>query len=186
MSFQLNTIADLYRHSPQSRDVPKAVVALGSNLPAFQGHIECRPEDNLMAVLPALQLLSSLPVLMSDIIMTDPVDCPPGSPLFANAVAVICPDVSVTPLQLLAELQAIETRFGRQRKGVRNEARVVDLDIISFGDYRIESAQLTLPHPRAMQRLFVLEPLLQIWPDFCFPGQRQSVKELVRILRQGA
>ncbi|MDP2380698.1 MAG: 2-amino-4-hydroxy-6-hydroxymethyldihydropteridine diphosphokinase, partial [Pseudohongiella sp.] len=121
-----------------------------------------------------------------DIIMTEPVDCPPGSPPFANAVAVICPDVSVSPLQLLVELQAIESRFGRQRKGVHNEARVVDLDIISFGDYRIESAQLTLPHPRAVQRLFVLEPLLQIWPDFCFPGERQSVKELVRILRQGA
>lgn len=186
MSTQLNTIADLYRHSPHVRAVPKAVIALGSNLPAAHGHMGRVPADNVRAVLPALQLLSTAPLVVSDIIMTKPIDCPPGSPMFANAVVVICPHTSLGPRALLAELQAIETRFGRQRNGVRNEARVVDLDIISVGDQLIDTAELTLPHPRARQRLFVLEPLCQVWPDFCFPADIQPVQELVRILRQGA
>ncbi|TFH75155.1 2-amino-4-hydroxy-6-hydroxymethyldihydropteridine diphosphokinase [Gammaproteobacteria bacterium LSUCC0112] len=186
MSTQLNTIADLYRHSPQARAVPKAVIALGSNLPGARGIMGSAPGDNVRAVLPSLQLLSTAPLLASDIIITDPVDCPPGSPMFANAVVVICPHTSLSPQGLLAELQGIEARFGRQRKGVRNEARVVDLDIISFGEHLIDSTALTLPHPRARQRLFVLEPLCQVWPDFCFPGDSRSVQELVRILRQGA
>lgn len=182
MSILLSTIADLFRHSPQLQVVPLAIVALGSNLSSSHG----RPEDTLRAVLPALQLLSAHPVVMSAILITEPVDCPPGSPVFANAVSVFCPRENSSPHSLLTDLQAIETHFGRLRKGIRNEARVVDLDLISFGNHRIETGQLTLPHPRAKQRLFVLEPLLQIWPDFSFPGDARSVQELVRILRQSA
>jgi 2-amino-4-hydroxy-6-hydroxymethyldihydropteridine diphosphokinase len=182
MSILLSTIADLYAHSPQLRGMPLAVVALGANLASEYG----RPEDTVRAVLPALQLLSAHPVLMSQIMITEPVDCPPGSPAFANAVSVLSPRENVSPHGLLTELQAIETRVGRSRKGIRNEARIVDLDLISFGSHRIKSDTLALPHPRATQRLFVLEPLLQIWPDFIFPGDTITVRELVRILREGA
>jgi len=182
MSILMSTIADLYAHSPQVRGAPLAVVALGSNLASVYG----RPEDVLRAMLPELELLSAHPVLMSHIMITEPVDCPPGSPAFANAVSVFCPREKSSPHSLLTELQGIETRCGRLRKGIRNEARIVDLDLISFGSHRIESDNLTLPHPRARQRLFVLEPLLQIWPDFRFPGDTVTVRELVRILREGA
>jgi 2-amino-4-hydroxy-6-hydroxymethyldihydropteridine diphosphokinase len=89
-------------------------------------------------------------------------------------------------VELLLALQGVETFFGRSRKGIRNEARIIDLDLISFGEQRMESEQLILPHPRATQRLFVLQPLLQIWPDFIFPGDSLSVKEHIRILQSGA
>ena len=183
MRILLNTIADLYRHSPHLRVVPLAVIALGSNLSGPNGS---SPHDNLTAVMPALQLLSSSPLLVSDTVVSEPVDCPPGSPHFANAVAVLCPENGVSPVELLLALQGIETSFGRSRKGVRNEARIIDLDLISYGEQRIESERLILPHPRATQRLFVLQPLLQIWPDFIFPGDSLSVKEHIRILQRGA
>jgi 2-amino-4-hydroxy-6-hydroxymethyldihydropteridine diphosphokinase len=182
MSILLNTIADLYRHSPHLRVVPLAVIALGSNLSGPNGS----PQDNLKAVLPALQLLSTSPLLVSDTVVTEPVDCPPGSPPFANAVAVLCPENGVSPVELLLALQSVETSFGRSRKGVRNEARIIDLDLISFGEQRIESERLILPHPRATQRLFVLQPLLQIWPDFIFPRDSLTVKEHISILLRGA
>jgi 2-amino-4-hydroxy-6-hydroxymethyldihydropteridine diphosphokinase len=182
MSILLNTIADLYRHSPHLQVVPLAVIALGSNLSGPSGS----PHDNLEAALPALQLLSCSPLLVSDTVVTEPVDCPPGSPPFANAVAVLCPENGASPMELLLALQGIETSFGRSRKGIRNEARIIDLDLISFGEQRVESERLILPHPRATQRLFVLQPLLQIWPDFIFPGDSLSVKEHIRILQSGA
>jgi 2-amino-4-hydroxy-6-hydroxymethyldihydropteridine diphosphokinase len=101
-------------------------------------------------------------------------------------VAILCPENGVSPGELLLALQGIETSFGRSRKGVRNESRIIDLDLISFGEQRIESERLILPHPRATQRLFVLQPLLQIWPDYIFPRDSLSVQEHISILQRGA
>jgi 2-amino-4-hydroxy-6-hydroxymethyldihydropteridine diphosphokinase len=72
------------------------------------------------------------------------------------------------PFSLLHKLQAIENKFGRVRTGVRNEARTLDLDLLSFDEQEIATAVLSLPHPRAHERRFVLEPWIAVagtqWP----------------------
>jgi 2-amino-4-hydroxy-6-hydroxymethyldihydropteridine diphosphokinase len=99
-------------------------------------------------------------VRVSEIFETDAVDAPAGSPAFLNAVVV--GHTSSTALALLAELQAIEARLGRRRRGVRNEPRVIDLDLILYGATRMRTRELTLPHPRAHLREFVLAPLASV------------------------
>ncbi|MDO8907715.1 MAG: 2-amino-4-hydroxy-6-hydroxymethyldihydropteridine diphosphokinase [Pseudohongiella sp.] len=176
---EISSIDDLFRHSPSLRTSALAVVALGANLPgAFGG-----PADMLRAAIPALQTLSESPVLVSGIVETEPEDCPPGSPRFANAVAVLKPRMDLTAVGFLVMLQKLETEFGRQRGGVRNAARVLDLDLISFGDQCIDTEFLTLPHPRARQRLFVMQPLASVWPAFRFPGDPATAAEHLLMLK---
>ena len=93
-------IQQLFAHQPGLQASSLAVIGLGANLPSEAGE----PADTLRAVVPELQKLSSTPLLMSAIIETEPDDCPPGSPRFANAVAVICPQAGLTPLLLLDAL----------------------------------------------------------------------------------
>jgi 2-amino-4-hydroxy-6-hydroxymethyldihydropteridine diphosphokinase len=176
---EIRSIDDLFRYSPALKAAPLAIVALGANLPGTFGE----PADMLRAAIPALQSLSESPVLVSAIVETEPVDCPPGSPRFANAVAVLKPLAGLSAVSFLEELQNLETGFGRTRKGMRNEARVLDLDLISFGDQCIETEFLTLPHPRARQRLFVMQPLASIWPSFCFPGEAITAAEHLLMIK---
>lgn len=164
MSCQLNTIAELVaRFSPQGLSEERlAIVSLGANLPSRFGPARI----TLALAAEQLSALSAWPLVLSPVIETEPVDCPPGSPPFCNAVAVLDPGEAKTPEQFLGELQAIETAFGRTRSGQINEARVLDLDLISYGDQQRNTPALTLPHPRAAQRNFVLQPLAVIWPNF--------------------
>ena len=123
------------------------IVALGSNL-----------GDSVQLVLRAmdrLQILSAGPVLKSSLRQTAPVDCPPGSPHFINAVAALVAQAGETPESLLARLQEIEREFGRERKEIVNEPRPLDLDLIAFGKETRSNRRLVLPHPRAHLRRFV-------------------------------
>jgi 2-amino-4-hydroxy-6-hydroxymethyldihydropteridine diphosphokinase len=129
-----------------------------------------------------LQELSDQPLVRSSIYETDPVDCPPGSPHFSNAVVALRPRPGETPESLLIKLQALESEFGRGRKQVHNEPRPLDLDLIAFGSEIRNTPGLILPHPRAHLRRFVLEPLSEIAPDFVLPGQFSTAKELLRML----
>jgi len=118
--------------------------------------------------------------LKSSLFETTPVDCPPGSPPFINAIVALHPRQAETPESLLGKLQMIEKEFGRQPKTILNEPRPLDLDLIAFGSARRSTNRLTLPHPRAHLRRFVLEPLAEIAPDFILPGQRKNVGQLLR------
>jgi len=129
-----------------------------------------------------LRTLSTEPVLRSSLWQTTPVDCPPDSPLFVNAVVGLAPFVGETPESLLAKLQSIEREFGRQPKRVHNEARPIDLDLITFGNETRATRDLVLPHPRAHLRRFVLEPLNEIAPDLILLGQTRPVNELLNAL----
>src|SRR5690606_26018945 len=147
MSSPSSITADFFSHISQLFDCQSgltpsslAVIGLGANLPSDAGE----PAQTLRAVLPGLQSLSSTPLVMSEIIETEPDDCPAGSPRFANAVAVICPLPELEPQQLLEALQSLEAEFGRRRKGIRNEARPLDLDLISYGDQQIQTDTLIL------------------------------------------
>lgn len=127
-----------------------------------------------------LRLLSRDGVLFeSSLWQTTPVDCPPDSPLFVNAVVGFLPRDDETPESLLPKLQALEREFGRRQKKVLNEARPLDADLIAFADETRNTPQLILPHPRAHRRRFVLEPLSEIAPDLVLPGQSKTVMQLL-------
>ncbi len=83
---------------------------------------------------------------------------------------------------MLEKLQALEKEFGRQPKKVLNESRPLDLDLITFGHATRDTPRLILPHPRAQQRRFVLEPLSEIAPVLILPGQSKTVMQLLRDL----
>jgi 2-amino-4-hydroxy-6-hydroxymethyldihydropteridine diphosphokinase len=135
-----------------------AFIALGANLPHGSEH----PATTLHAVIPHLQKLSKLPLQVSPFYASEPKDCPPGSPVYSNAVVALMPQVDETAESLLEKLQQLEQQFGRVRSGIVNEARTLDLDLLSFRDEIRNTPFLILPHPRAHQRRFVLEPWLAI------------------------
>lgn len=146
-------------------------IALGSNLGSSV--------DLIQQAFTRLQKFSSRPLLKSSLWQTTPVDCPPGSPLFVNAIAGLVPFPDETPESLLEKLQQLEKEFGRQPKKNLNEARPLDLDLIAFGNKIRHSEKLILPHPRAHERHFVLQPLSEIAPDLILPGEVRSVKQLL-------
>lgn len=111
-----------------------------------------------------------------------PVDCPPGSPAFVNAVVAFHPCADETPETLLLRLLALERRFGRPPKQVHNEPRPLDLDLILFGNEVRASEGLILPHPRAHLRRFVLQPMAEIAPALQIPGLSATVGELLAAL----
>ncbi len=117
-----------------------------------------------------LEALSAAPLRRSSLWRSAPVDCPPGSPWFVNAAVALTPRPGETPESLLDKLQALERAFGRRPKQVRNEPRPLDLDLIAFDAEQRATPRLTLPHPRAAVRRFVLAPLAEIAPDFQPPG----------------
>lgn len=135
-----------------------AFVALGANLPTDEG----APEDTLRRAIAALIPLSKHLPVISGFYESDPKDCPPGSPLYVNAVVALMPKDDEDPLSLLHKLQQIEDKHGRVRSGVRNEARTLDLDLLTFGVAECDTPELTLPHPRAHERRFVLQPWMEI------------------------
>jgi 2-amino-4-hydroxy-6-hydroxymethyldihydropteridine diphosphokinase len=148
-----------------------AIVALGSNL-----------GDSRQIILEAmarLQTFSGEPILKSSLWQTSPVDCPPGSPVFVNAIVGLVPRAKETPESLLKKLRAAEIKFGRKPKKIPNEPRPLDLDLIVFGDEKCHSPELILPHPRAHLRRFVLQPLSEIARDLVLPGQTKSVLDLL-------
>jgi len=155
------------------KDSPQpAFVALGSNIGDSV--------SNIRRAMARLQTLSEKPLLKSSLWQTTPLDCPPDSPLFVNGVVRLVPNSNETPESLLRKLQAIEKEFGRMPKKVLNEPRSLDLDLIAFGNETRAAKDLILPHPRAHQRRFVLQPLSEIAPDFIFPGQTATVSELLK------
>lgn len=152
-----------------------AYIALGSNL-GDSDHI-------LASVFPRLQALSMTPLTASRLFRTKPVNCPPGSRDFLNGVVALAPMRGETAESLLGKLQDLEKEFGRKPKEVPNEPRPLDLDLIAFGDETRASDKLTLPHPRAKEREFVLRPLAEIAPDLVLPGETKTVSQLLDGLR---
>jgi 2-amino-4-hydroxy-6-hydroxymethyldihydropteridine diphosphokinase len=154
-------------HLPSS----PAIVALGSNLGDSR--------QMIVAALARLEKFSNRPIFKSSLWQTPPVDCPPGSPPFINAVAAWVPFADETPESLLKKLRRLENKFGRTQKKVLNEPRTLDLDLIAFGAEMRNTPELVLPHPRAHLRRFVLQPLSEIAPDLILLGQSRTVAQLL-------
>jgi 2-amino-4-hydroxy-6-hydroxymethyldihydropteridine diphosphokinase len=152
-----------------------AFIALGSNLG--------KSREIVSDAFERLQQLSVEPLRKSSLWQSSPVDCPPGSPPFVNAAVALTPLEGETPETLLEKLQQLEKEFGRQPKKILNEPRPLDLDLIAFGNETRASEKLTLPHPRAHERRFVLQPLSEIEPDLILPGQKKTVRQLLDSLQ---
>lgn len=136
-----------------------AFVGLGANL----GDAASTLRETLaqLARLPDTRLRAA-----SSLYCTAPLDA--TGPDYINAVAWL--DTGLTPIDLLAQLQALEQRAGRERP-YRNAPRTLDLDLLLHGDAVRNDPVLTLPHPRMHQRAFVLVPLAELCPDLQVPGQ---------------
>jgi 2-amino-4-hydroxy-6-hydroxymethyldihydropteridine diphosphokinase len=117
-------------------------------------------------------------------IETEPDNCPPGSPSFLNTVAeIMVESMEFPPLNLLGALEDFEIERGRSPIRERNSPRPLDLDIIYYGNYEYDQMGLIIPHCRAHQRRFVLEPLAGLHPDLVLPGQTKTVQELLAGLK---
>ncbi len=149
-------------------------IALGSNLGDSR--------QILARAIARLEEFSDEPLRKSSFWETSPVDCPPGSRPFINAVVGLKPRSTETPESLLQKLQAMEKEFGRRPKSILNEPRPLDLDLLAFGSEIRSTPLLTLPHPRAHQRRFVLAPLNEIAPNLVLPRQTQTVAQLLPAL----
>ncbi|MFD5278419.1 2-amino-4-hydroxy-6-hydroxymethyldihydropteridine diphosphokinase [Pseudarthrobacter sp. NPDC058362] len=143
----------------------KAVLALGSNLGERNDTLTGAVAD--LVDPPEVRLLAVSPV-----VQTKAVGGPPGQPDFLNMVVTV--ETSLTPLELLAHCQAVENKHHRVRE-VHWGPRTLDVDIVTYGDITSDDPVLTLPHPRAAGRAFVLYPWSLIEPAATLNGERISV-----------
>jgi len=150
----------------------RVFVGLGANL-----------GDAVHSVRAALLELGELPqtslVGASSLYRSAPLDA--EGPDFVNAVAEL--RTELVPEQLLAQLQALEQRFGRQRTH-HHAPRTLDLDLLFFGERRIALPALSVPHPRLHERAFVLAPLAELAPGWPCPAGLTVVQSLARLVGQ--
>lgn len=149
-----------------------AYVALGANLGDAVAAL--RDAALALAVLPHTQLRQCSSLYRTAPQDTDahgqPVTAP--GPDYLNAVVAL--DTNLSALDLLDALQHIEQQAGRERP-YRNAPRTLDLDLLLYGDERMDTARLTVPHPRMAQRAFVMLPLAEVAPDLVTAAQRTAV-----------
>jgi 2-amino-4-hydroxy-6-hydroxymethyldihydropteridine diphosphokinase len=159
----------------EMRPIRRCVVSLGSN-----------KGDRMAKLQGALSSLGDTPDVwvteVSPVYETEPVDAPEGSEPFLNCVVQL--DTTLSAHVLLERALAIESAFGRQRDDVRNAPRTLDVDLIVVGDRRADDEELTLPHPRAHERAFVLAPWHDLDPEAEIPGLG-SVAELLEQVGRG-
>ena len=150
-----------------------AYVGIGSNL-----------EDPRQQVLRAFDELARLPETTltgrSSLYRTAPVGHA-AQPDFINAVAAL--DTRLSAQALLAGLQGVEARHGRQRS-FPNAPRTLDLDLLLYGDARIDEPGISVPHPRMHVRAFVLAPLVELSPELEIPGFGPASEGLARCAGQ--
>ncbi len=152
-------------------------IALGSNLGDRLKHLQAARECLREIATPG-ELFLSAPVYQ-----TEPLLCPPGSPYFYNTVVEISFEGSA--FDLLELTQGIENKLGRTGSLEKNAPRVIDVDLLYFGDELIDTEALVLPHPRLGERRFVVQPLADIRPALVLPGQHLEIGELLASLDSG-
>jgi len=149
--------------------VETVYLSLGSNL----GH----REENLKSALQKLKEAGVIVNRRSSVYETEPQDVI-EQPWFLNIAVEAATNYS--PLQLLATTQRIEREVGRGKTPrVRRGPRVIDIDILLYGDVVMDTPQLTIPHPRLTERRFVLEPLMEIAPELMYPVTKEPLKSFL-------
>lgn len=147
------------------------LIALGANLPSRFG----TPEDTLKAARLEVERCGVRVLQCSDVWLTAPVPVS-DQPWYRNAVMVV--ETDLAPRALLKLLKEIERDFGRML-AARNAARVLDLDILAYGDVVLNDEVCCLPHPRLHERAFVLYPLRQVAVDWRHPVLGLSVDAMI-------
>lgn len=151
-------------------------IALGSNR---RHHRHGKPRAIVAAALDAIGHAGCEVMAVSCTLDSAPLG--PSRRRFANAAAII--GSPLNPASLLAVLKSIERRFGR-RPGMRWAARVLDLDIILWSGGMWHAEDLVVPHPHWRARVFVLEPLAEIAPDWRDPVTNRTVQQLLHRLKR--
>ncbi|MGF1625493.1 MAG: 2-amino-4-hydroxy-6-hydroxymethyldihydropteridine diphosphokinase [Alphaproteobacteria bacterium] len=148
---------------------PLVLLALGSNLgnqrqmlASAVGRLGCWLDD-----LAASDLYRTAPRYVED------------QPAFLNMA--LCGRAALSPFELLAVVQSIESSLGRERSR-RYGPRSIDIDIVYHGDSRVRTGPLTIPHPLRAERRFVLAPLADLAPDFVDPESGRTIQEMLRAL----
>jgi 2-amino-4-hydroxy-6-hydroxymethyldihydropteridine diphosphokinase len=150
----------------------RAYIGLGSNLGDREQYL--RKAIELLGAEPEIDVLA-----VSSVRETEPVDFV-DQPRFLNAAAKA--ETSLSAQALLQRLLAIEQALGRSRAGRRFGPRIIDLDLLLYGDQIVDAPGLTVPHPRLAERRFALEPLHELDPDLVVPG-RGPVLDLLAALQ---
>jgi 2-amino-4-hydroxy-6-hydroxymethyldihydropteridine diphosphokinase len=148
-------------------------LSLGSNVGDRVG--------NLKTAVDQLEALGRV-TAVSSFYETEPVEFT-AQPWFLNCAVALKTDN--TPQKLLAGILEIEKKMGRQRDGQQKGPRILDIDIVLFGDVVVATDGLTIPHPAMHQRRFVLEPLAEIAPEAFHPVLKLTVRELRDALPAG-
>jgi 2-amino-4-hydroxy-6-hydroxymethyldihydropteridine diphosphokinase len=160
--------------------VPAAPTAVLIGLGSNRSHgRHGRPPGVVRAAITALAAGGLAIRKSSPILETAPLG--PSNRRYANAAVLA--DWAGSPLQLLALLKRTEADFGR-RRGQRWGARVLDCDLLAFAHETVRGPDLTVPHARLHERLFVLDPLLALWPDWRHPRLNLRVRHLAARLRR--
>lgn len=146
----------------------KAYVALGSNLGERRANLDAVVEK--LAAVPGVEVLAR-----SRWYETSPLGGPPGQPDYFNGVVEI--ETALSPRVLLEKLLQVEKELRRVRAETWGP-RVIDCDLVLYGDVLIDQPGLTVPHPRMRERRFVLEPLVELAPGARDPVTRLTAKEL--------
>jgi len=155
----------------------RVAIALGSNLGNRLAHLKTA-RDMLRNLMP-----EDTAYLQAAVYQSEPVDCPDDSPDFFNTVIEI--DYIGTPHELLEYTQGIEFHFGRGVVYQTNAPRIIDVDILYFGNETLSGGILTIPHPKLTHRRFVLHPLADIRPDVILPGDTATIAEHLHHLDSG-
>ncbi|MDX8391815.1 MAG: 2-amino-4-hydroxy-6-hydroxymethyldihydropteridine diphosphokinase [Mariprofundaceae bacterium] len=151
----------------------EAIIAFGGNL----GNVKKTFCDARTALCSGIE--SSLCV--SSLLYASPPMGPVDQPDYLNAVIAI--ETTQSALQLLHQMQQIEYSHGRTRNTRRWGERTLDLDLIAYDNTQMQSAELTLPHPRMNERMFVLQPLCDIRPKWQHPASGTKAQQLLQHLQ---
>jgi 2-amino-4-hydroxy-6-hydroxymethyldihydropteridine diphosphokinase len=169
-------IVDADTLTGEMRPIRRAVLSLGSNL-----------GERLTSLQGAINALADTPDVwvteVSPVYETEAVDAPAGSENFLNAVVLL--DTTLAATRLLDRAHAIEDAFGRERTEMVNAPRTLDVDLIVVGDRRGHDDALRLPHPRAAERAFVLQPWYDVEPDAVIPDAGSVADLLEKSDRSG-
>ena len=162
-------IVDTDTLTGEMHPIRRCVLSIGSNLGERFNNLQ--GAVNSLADTPEVWVTSVSPVYE-----TEPVDSPPDAKNFLNAVVLA--DTTLSARTLLERALAVEDAYGRERHGEPNAPRTLDVDLIVVGDRRSNEDFLHLPHPRAHERAFVLQPWHDLEPDAVFPD-RGPIAELL-------
>jgi 2-amino-4-hydroxy-6-hydroxymethyldihydropteridine diphosphokinase len=154
------------------------VVALGSNLRGSYASLEILLEAALGALGPQGLKVAQRSSWWRSAAWPDP-----SQPAYLNGVAIV--ETQLGPSETLAALRRVEAQFGRVR-GEKNASRTLDLDLVAYGWVVMETEALTLPHPRAAERRFVMGPLAEIAPGWVHPVRGTTAEALATSASVGA